>query len=682
MDQIDQTPRVHPAHPRHPIHDSLISPPPSISGVSRVGSNDGSSISVSGSIKSSAYSGGGRKQEPIHRAFSVHGLITIRASTLLDVVSDSESPASTTTTLLSRQTINLPLFATVCKSLFTAALIDPVSGRTCGSHLSSGRLEVDFGPDSIVGGQYHRDILLVNRSEVELVWSTAVVNARNKDAVWFSLRDLDSENVFGVDTSSQPVPLPPLSSRHLRLELRVRQPLAEFDFDFILSNVNQPGNVVTCHAVGSGVAEASDSALKILSETHVNFGEVCDGVWSRRVVTCKNTGDRPLDVRFSATPGHDVVFRLAGVAGDDMDEELPTGSLRHVRSTHGSDKRGTSIEPRRGRDMSSSRKSSRGASPASSIGRESSSVGDEGSPSLSAQLHADLSRHLGALDGPIAVSRSLPADSDKASSGGRDPSQPPSRGLSRVTSRTSSYLHHASAESDEDDDLESKFLSSDLSTSPSMESSSLAEVADKAMPNQIEELTMRPGTEYRILLLYRPARDTVNPPEIAGALRESSFRVYLDATSSSRSSPSRRTLKCSAKSCTSLISITSGGKIDFGEVTVGASKTATISISNLSALSARVEIAAISKVLSANRNVIVIPPFESVEERIEFFPRRINEKYEKQIFVRNLLNRANGELSALCRAFKVQCSRCRPTVGDPVEERRWSVYFDCLLGAV
>jgi pyrimidine deaminase RibD-like protein len=84
--------------------------------------------------------------------------------------------------------------------------------------------------------------------------------------------------------------------------------------------------------------------------------------------------------------------------------------------------------------------------------------------------------------------------------------------------------------------------------------------------------------------------------------------------------------------------------IDFGEVTVGASKSTTISIQNLSALSARVEIAAISKVLNTNRNVIIIPPYETVQERVDFFPRRINDKYEKQVFVRNHLNRANNQL--------------------------------------
>lgn len=512
----------------------------------------------------------------------------------------------------------------------------------------------------------------MNRSEVELVWSTAVVNARSKDAVWFSLRDLDSENVFGVDTSAQPVPLPPLSSRHLRLELRVRKPMTDFDFDFLISNVNQPGNVVTCHAIGSGITEASDNTLKILSETSIDFGQICDGMWSKKVVTCKNTGDKPLDVKFSATPGYDVVFRLAGVAGDDMDEELPSNN-RSVRSVSGTgstlDKRAQSIEAKRGRELSASRKSSRGVSPSSSTGRDSSSIGDDSSPSLQAQLTADLSRHLISLNN--RTSRSVPSASDRASSG-REPSLPPSRGLSRVTSRNSSHLHPTSgAESDEEDDQDAAFMSGNggecLETTSNERSGLNESTADKAMPNQIEEVTMRPGTEYRILLLYRSARITDQPAEVAGQMRESSWKVYLDSTSSRPASNSRRTLKCTAMSCTSLISISSGSTLDFGEVTVGASKTGSISIKNLSALSARVEIAAISKVLSANRNVIVIPPWEEVEERIEFFPRRINERYEKQIFVRNLLNRANGKSQLSCGTALM----FRPAARDPIEKCGW-----------
>lgn len=619
-----------------------VSPVPSISKASSehsASSGGGGGGSASGhSNLSGNKSGntGAKRPEPIHRAFSVHGSISIHASEAMGNVETPMGPAPGPPAAASTQMLTLPFFATVCKSLFTAALIDPNSGLATGTQLSSGQLLVDFGGDPIVGNEYHRDILLVNRSEIELVWTTAVVNSRWKDSVWFSLRDLDSENVFGVDHSAQPVPLPALSSRHLRLELRVKAPISEFDFDFVLSNVHQSGNTVTCRAIGSGQAEGTDDSLKIIGGSNtIDFGQVHDGVWAKKMVTCKNAGDRPLDVNFSATPGYEVVFRLAGVAGEDMDEDLALE--RKTKSEKSAAEKAAGGVPR-GKDYVASLRSSRPSSPSRSH-------------HLAAAAEVDSSDGISVSD----VMQRLTVSKSEAShsSNGRDGSRPPSRALSRVTSRTSSYRYHSSVESDEDDEVEPPFFGGDASVQagPSSAKPPLTRsdtAGDKAVPNQIEEITMRPGTEYRIFVLYRPARDTTNSPDVAGALRTSTFKVHLDsAPSGSRSASTprnKRTLTCTAESCTSLISLSSGSKVDFGEVTVGASKSSTLSITNLSALSAKVEIAAISKVLNTNRNVIIIPPHETVEEKIEFFPRRINDKYEKQMFVRNLLNRANDQL--------------------------------------
>lgn len=630
------TPRVVPAMSRERSDD--ISPLPIAPGLSSASSASdsasmGSSQSVAGSFKSTQ----ARRQEPVHRSFSVHGSITIRGST-----------SSSSTTPPAVQHLNLPFFATVCKSLFTAALIDPVSGTASGSQQSSGQMIIDFGSDSIVGQEYHRDILLVNRSEIELVWMTAVVNARYKDAAWFSLRDLDSENVFGVDTSSQPVPLPALSSRHLRLELRVKEPVPDFSFDFVISNVHQSGNLVTCRAIGSGQPESTDTSLKILSGSSLAFGQVTDGVWAKKLITCKNAGDKPLDVRFSASEGVDVVFRLAGVAGDDVDEDSPMEKLLPSGKNLAEQMILSRTATReRGRSQASPLRS-RAGSPTSSAGRASSAYEPRTGP-LGIPLDAY------SADGESHASSS--ARGTSISTTNRDQSIPP---LSRVASHTPSYKFHGDA-TESDEDLEPPFFSNGDAPSvsppaPRQDSRDVSEcITDLAIPNQIEELAMRPGTEYRIFALFRPNRDSVNPPEIAGTLRPTRFKIYLDSSPSSRSSsassPStRHTLHAQAESCTSIISISSGRQIDFGEVTVGASKSTTLKIKNISQLSAKIEIAAISKVLSTNRNVIVIPPREEVEEKIEFFPRRINERYEKQVFVRNLLNRANGKLiDPVCR---------------------------------
>lgn len=585
-------------------------------------STSGMSVSTRDGTTSTS---GPRRSDPVHRSFSVHGSILVHAT----AAQPSEETDVLATPSPVHQNITLPFFASVCRSFFTAAAIDQTTSLISGAQLSSGQLTIDFGTDNIVGNEVHRDILLVNRSEIDLVWTTAIVNSPFKDSVWFSLRDLDSENVFGVDTSAEPVPLPALSSRHLRLLLRASAPVSDFEFEFLISNIHQSGNVVTVKAVGSCESTSHADTLRILSGSALDFGQIADGVWAKKLISTKNAGDRPLDVHFSATPGYEVVFRLAGVAGEDIDDE-DVVPIRPVR-----DKRTETLSRTSTRDTRES---------GPHRGRDSASTASYTSQAIPANARSQLLAEVGSVG-------SATADTDDWSGvtlSDRDSSMPPSRPLSRVTSRTSSNYRPSKNDVDSDDDQSSPPMYP-TDPVPATEASRPSDnLGDRDIPNQIEELTMRPGTEYRVFAMFRPARDLTNPPEIAGALRTSSFKVFLDSAPSSHRSRlatrSRKVIHASAESCTSVIRLPSGHLIDFGEVTVGASKTTSIQIENLSALSARVEISAISKVLMTNRNVIIIPPFETVNERVDFFPRRINDKYEKQVFVRNLLNRANNQL--------------------------------------
>ncbi|WWC90908.1 uncharacterized protein L201_005846 [Kwoniella dendrophila CBS 6074] len=732
------TPRVKPVLSR--THSSEISPvgvgSPSDGRSSELSSMSGSSsYSVAGSSKGSYSIQSSRRPEPVHRAFSVHGSITIRAITSATSPLQTVPEIPTAPPNLAHQIINLPFFATVCRSLFTAAPINPLQGLVTGSQVSSGELVIDFGSNSVVADKYYRDILLVNRSEIELIWKTTVVSSPYKDAVWFELRDLDSENVFGVDHSSQPVPLPALSSRHLRLEMRAKAVISEFDFTFLISNANQSGNVVTCKAVGMILPEKSDDPLVLLSSNNLDFGQIIDGTWSRQMITCKNNGDKPIDVKFSATKGYDVVFRLAGVAGEDLDEDIPMERPRIASTNLSNTKNETRKDPaltktstkdgsHRGRDLMQQHQQSalrdpRAESPVSNTtgtahsqrSRPTSSIyssemlgassvpGDFGRPWSQTPANND-------IDSSSASGFSDHASNhgqDNTSQAHREASQPPSRPLSRVTSRTSSYLLHTGDELDgdsvgDDDEgyLEPPFFGGDPTNSNnnanlqvrSTVSNAVTLANEQVIHNQIEEVTMRPGTEYRIYVLHRPQIDMENPPGIAGKLRKSNFKVYLEtiqAQQHSRSSSNNKsssntdslikdlgmsssaaasisaqsssnpittnssnnrkiTINCSIESCTSLITLPEGKILDFGQVTVGASRSLPIKIQNLSELSAKVEIAAISKVISSNKNMIIIPPFEVIEEKMEFFPRRINEKYEKECFVRNLLNRKNDQV--------------------------------------
>jgi hypothetical protein len=84
--------------------------------------------------------------------------------------------------------------------------------------------------------------------------------------------------------------------------------------------------------------------------------------------------------------------------------------------------------------------------------------------------------------------------------------------------------------------------------------------------------------------------------------------------------------------------------IDFGMTNVGARKSQMFTVHNHSHLAAQIQLRYVSKVVSMNRDEITIPPNDSVDVRLDFFPRRVNEQYRKQITVANLTNRADDKI--------------------------------------
>lgn len=172
---------------------------------------------------------------------------------------------------------------------------------------------------------------------------------------------------------------------------------------------------------------------------------------------------------------------------------------------------------------------------------------------------------------------------------------------------------------------------------------------EHAQSNQLEELVLRPGGEYRVFVSYRPERVAWDAEFSGGRLVERTFRISLDysrarlANARSRGGRERRTVVCHSRTCTSFISITPK-MIDLGEVQVGTRKSANISVTNRSELTARVDLRFVSKVLSMYRDEVAIPALQTVELKVESFPRRVNETYRKQITVANLLNRQGDQI--------------------------------------
>ncbi|KDN47734.1 hypothetical protein K437DRAFT_234554 [Tilletiaria anomala UBC 951] len=172
---------------------------------------------------------------------------------------------------------------------------------------------------------------------------------------------------------------------------------------------------------------------------------------------------------------------------------------------------------------------------------------------------------------------------------------------------------------------------------------------DHTPTHHLEESFLAPGAETRILVSYRPAKGDMDDEVTAGRLREVTFPIFIDSAKVRVGGPrssgpkTRRSLLCKARACTSFIAVTPR-LIDFGETNVGARKTATLSVTNRSELTARVDVRFVSKVLSMYRGEVPIPPLQTVDLKVDFFPRRINDSYRKQITVTNLLNRDNDQI--------------------------------------
>ncbi|KAJ1026835.1 hypothetical protein NDA16_002132 [Ustilago loliicola] len=172
---------------------------------------------------------------------------------------------------------------------------------------------------------------------------------------------------------------------------------------------------------------------------------------------------------------------------------------------------------------------------------------------------------------------------------------------------------------------------------------------EHAQSNQLEELVLRPGGEHRVFVSYRPERVAWDAEFSGGRLVEKTFRISLDysrarlANMRSRGGRERRTVVCHSRTCTSFISI-SPKMIDLGEVQVGTRRSANISVTNRSELTARVDLRFVSKVLSMYRDEVAIPALQTIELKVESFPRRVNETYRKQITVANLLNRQGDQI--------------------------------------
>ncbi|KAI8894172.1 hypothetical protein BC833DRAFT_624198 [Globomyces pollinis-pini] len=160
---------------------------------------------------------------------------------------------------------------------------------------------------------------------------------------------------------------------------------------------------------------------------------------------------------------------------------------------------------------------------------------------------------------------------------------------------------------------------------------------------RIEELVIRPGTEKAVDVCYMPSNDVISDERVC-KLSKRNFKVVLSICNPGKGlAVEKMTIQCVSQVCTSMIEVTPT-VINFGDTDVGTLKSTAIQIRNCSDLPSLVELRFVSKVLSAAKEELYIPAKQSIEVKIEIFPRKVNPDYRKDITIANLLNPKNDKI--------------------------------------
>ncbi|KND01233.1 uncharacterized protein SPPG_04324 [Spizellomyces punctatus DAOM BR117] len=377
-------------------------------------------------------------------------------------------------------------------------------------------------------------------------------------------------------------PIPSYSPRRIRITFRPRE-VGEFNYDLQLENANDSGNTVqaTIHAVVRSALR--EESLVVSSGTVLDFGDCSSGQWAKQRLVLRNISEIPLEIGFSAdTAG--VVFQREESAHENAHEGRPT--LTEVGDRLIDRLRELSFVSTTNSDISHppSAVSSRPSSP-SLLSREESETED--------MEHS--SADLAAL---IAATSKLTAEQDDD-----------------AESEDSDYLERTVGEGVGSNGEEYR---------------------------RIEEMALRPGSERIIEVCFRPEKDALTPDYRGGRLTKRNFRITLAYAHPGALVKEKKIIQCKARACTSFIEV-SPTVVNFGDTDVGTLNSLPIQITNCSDLTARVELRFVSKVLNTFRDEITIPPKQSIEAKIDIYPRKVNPDYRKQITVVNLLNRDNTQ---------------------------------------
>lgn len=170
------------------------------------------------------------------------------------------------------------------------------------------------------------------------------------------------------------------------------------------------------------------------------------------------------------------------------------------------------------------------------------------------------------------------------------------------------------------------------------------EYTDEENTTKVEDIVLRAGAEKTIIVSYRPVKDEPNSIHAGQFKKQNNFQISIEYRPSKSTQPKEtKIIQCKARTCTSFVHVTPQN-VDFGQTDVGTQKTFPIQITNLSDICAHVELVFESKVLSCTHGDMLIQPHETVELKLDIFPRKINPTYRRQIKLVNYLNHENDQI--------------------------------------
>ena len=171
--------------------------------------------------------------------------------------------------------------------------------------------------------------------------------------------------------------------------------------------------------------------------------------------------------------------------------------------------------------------------------------------------------------------------------------------------------------------------------------------------SRVEEIVLKAGSERIVEVCYMHPREN---GAIEGKFAKQFFKLFLlYSVPGVANTSDKATVQCVARVCTSVVKLNTD-LVDFGNSDVGTVKQGSIEIINVSDLPAIVKLKYESKVLTSLKNEIIIPPRQKTAVKLDFYPRKINPDYRKQITVVNVLNPEN-ELTFTVHSFNVDKQR-------------------------